>query len=120
MFSDMFNNTYNYSVRRSKPGNSLNPQMEITEDSQFLYIQFSNMVDVEDEPRILSEIEERKANFSKYIEQGLSRTIKKTGIVRMMILTKNALGDPNNDIDLQLENHRFVVSIKLNKSPLIS
>lgn len=120
MFSDMFNNTYNYAVRRSCPYNPLDPRMDISEDSLFLYIRFSNQVDLEDESRILSEIEEKKANSSQYIEQGLSRTTKKTGIVRMMILTKNALGDPNNDIDIQLDNHRFVITIKLSKSPLIT
>lgn len=120
MFSDMFNNTYNYAVRRSRPSDPLDPRMDISEDSLFLYIKFSNQVDIEDESRILSEIEEKKANSSQYIEQGLSRSAKKTGIVRMMILTKNALGDSNNDIDIQLDNHRFVVTIKLSKSPLIS
>lgn len=120
MFSDMFNNTYNYAVRRSHPSNPLDPRMDISEDCQFLYIKFSNLVDFEDESRILSEIEEKIANSSQYIEKGLSRSTKKTGIVRMMILTKNALGDSNNDIDIQLDNHRFVITIKLSKSPLIT
>lgn len=118
MFSDMFNNTCNYAVRRTHPQKELDAHMDISEDNQNLNIHFSNLVDVEDEPKIIREIEERKANESKYIEQGLSRSDKKTGIVRMMILTQNALGDNSNRIDIQLDDHRFVVSLSINKTPL--
>ena len=119
IFSDMFNNTCNYASRRTHRDNPLECLMNISEEGQSLTVEFSNMVDVEDEPKILEDIEERKANESKYIETGLSRSVKKTGIVRMMILTKSALGDNNNELDVKLENHRFVVSAKFNMTPLV-
>lgn len=119
IFSDMFNNTCNYATRRTHHGQPLDCIMNISEDNQELNIQFSNLVDEEDEKKIIEVIEDRKANEAKYIETGLSRSVKKTGIVRMMILTKSALGDSNNEFDVKLENRRFVVSVKLNMFPLI-
>lgn len=120
MFSDMFNNACNYSLERYNIDNDLDAQILIKESDNSLYIEFSNDVDVEDEGHILQTIEERKANASKLMEQGVAHSDRKTGIVRMMILTKNAFGDLNNEFDVNLVNHRFVVSVKINIIPLIA
>ena len=120
MFSDMFNNVCNYAVERFNKDNDLDAQIIIDESDDYLNIEFSNCVDEEDEINILKTIEERKVNASKLVEQGVSHSDKKTGIVRMMILTKNAFGDLNNEFDVNLVNHRFVVSVKINKSPLMA
>lgn len=120
MFSDMFNNVCNYAVERFNQDNDLDAQIIIDESDNYLNIEFSNCVDEEDENNILKTIEERKANASKLMEQGVSHSDKKTGIVRMMILTKNAFGDSNNEFDVNLVNHRFVVSVKINKLPLMA
>lgn len=120
MFSDMFNNVCNYAVERFNQDNDLDAQIIIDESDDYLNIEFSNCVDEEDENNILKTIEERKANASKLMEQGVSHSDKKTGIVRMMILTKNAFGDSNNEFDVNLVNHRFVVSVKINKLPLMA
>lgn len=120
MFSDMFNNACNYAMERHNVDNDLNAQILIGETDNTLNIEFSNDVDIEDEDRILQIIEERKCNTSKLMEQGVAHSDRKTGIVRMMILTKNAFGDQNNEFDVNLINHRFVVSVKINKTPLIA
>ncbi len=119
MFSDMFNNACNYALERKHNQKSLDARMDILEDNTYLHIIFSNLVDREDEAKILEVIEERKANASKHLEQGVSHSDRKTGIVRMMIITKNSFGNPDNEFDVKLENHRFVVSIRINKQPLI-
>lgn len=120
MFSDMFNNACNYAMERYDVTNGLDAHIVINESDDYLCIEFSNCVDEEDEDSILETIEERKTNASKLMEQGVSHSDRKTGIVRMMILTKNAFGDPNNMFDVNLINHRFVVSIKINKIQLIA